>query len=266
MIGRTIGNAFSTARDHVARGLIRLGVTPNMLTAGGLMFTLGASVCYALGASADFAWSLDPRAPANAYLLLAGAALIAASACDMLDGAVARLGNLATPFGAFIDSTTDRFSDFAVYAGIALHYASRQPANLTMVLACMWAFVSAFMISYTRARAEDLIDRCRVGYWQRGERSAAILIGTFSYHIPALVAQQARLPMFTALRRITFAAQAVAGRTPPEQPAQGPWWVRIQPWRYRRTSLPYDLVTGANIVWLILADIPAVDLLRRLAG
>jgi CDP-diacylglycerol--glycerol-3-phosphate 3-phosphatidyltransferase len=184
----------------------------------------------------------------------------------MLDGAVARLGGSGTRLGAFLDSTTDRFSDFAVYAGIALHYAARSPANLTFVLAAMWAFFSAFMISYTRARAEDLIDRCRVGYWQRGERSAAILIGTFSYHVPALLAQQALLPMFSALRRITYTARAVAGRAPAEHPSSGPWWVRIQPWRYPRMSAPYDAITAANIAWLVLADLPQADPLRSALG
>ncbi|MEI8191559.1 MAG: CDP-alcohol phosphatidyltransferase family protein, partial [candidate division NC10 bacterium] len=118
MIGRAIGFGFSTARDFVARGLIRLAVTPNMLTMLGVVFTLAAGVLYALGGGADhLAWSLA-AAPGAAciYPFLAAWMLIFSSACDMLDGAVARIGNKSTKFGAFLDSSLDRLSDFIVYA------------------------------------------------------------------------------------------------------------------------------------------------------
>ncbi len=265
-IGRAVGGGFARARDAIARALIRLGVTPNTLSVTGMVLTGLVAVCYALGASARPGWSLDPAAEANAWLLLAGAGLVLASACDMLDGAVARLGGQKTRFGAFLDSTLDRFSDFAVYAGIAVHYAWQTPANVTMVLACMWAFFAAFMISYTRARAEDLIDACKVGYWQRGERSAAILIGTFAHHIPAMVAQQALLPAFSALRRINYTRRVLIGRPVADHPRQEAWWLRIQPWRWPRMSAPYDVITILNIAWLVGVDVPPVDLLRRAAG
>ena len=211
MIGRAVGFGFTSARDFVARGLIAAGVSPNALTLTGMVLMAGAGLCYASGADRGFAWSLDPSAPTGAYLLLAGALLVASSACDMLDGAVARLGNRGSRFGEFLDSTLDRYSDFAVYAGIAVHYASRSPANVTFVLLSMVALFNALMISYTRARAEDLIDSCGVGFWQRGERSAAILIATFAHNIPALVIQQAALPMLTALRRIFYTRAVIGG-------------------------------------------------------
>jgi len=254
MVGRAVGWFFATSRDAIARGLVAAGVTPNGLTLAGMVLTAGAGACYALGAGSPVAWTLAVGpGRGGLYLMLAGALLVAASACDMLDGAVARLGGKATRFGAFLDSTLDRFSDFVVYAGIAVYYAWQRPANVTFVLLSMVAFFNAFMISYTRARAEDIIEACEVGYWQRGERSAAILIATFAGNIPALVIQQAALPLLTVLRRIAHTRAVIAGRSPLPDPRRGPWHMRIRLWRWPRMTIPYDLVTGLNILWLLAA-------------
>ncbi len=255
MIGRGIAFAFSTARDSIARGLVRAGITPNMLTLTGMVITAVAGVCYAIGAGKPMAWSLSLHGPAGAYLLLAAAMLILASACDILDGAVARIGGASTKFGAFLDSSLDRYSDFVVYAGIAIFYASRPQANATAVALCMVAFFNSFMISYTRARAEDLIDSCKVGYWQRGERSAAILIATFAHNIPALLVQQAVLPLLTVLRRMMYTRAVLAGKSPIIDPRQGGWWLRIRLWRWPRNTIAYDFVTAVNVAWLIFAPV-----------
>jgi len=263
MIGRIIGRAVSASRDAVARRLIRLGVPPNALTLAGMVLTAGAGVCYAIGAEKGFAWSWDPRAERGAYLFGALVLLLLASSCDMLDGAVARLGGKSTRFGAFLDSTIDRYSDFAVYAGIAVSYAFRQPANVTFILLCMLAFFNAFMISYTRARAEDLIESCAVGYWQRGERSAAILIATAAHNIPALVVQQAFLPLLTVLRRILHTRAVVGGARPIVDPRRDGLRLKLRPWRWPRGTVPHDLVTAVNIAWLMFVPVPSVDPLRR---
>ncbi|MDY6913771.1 MAG: CDP-alcohol phosphatidyltransferase family protein [Planctomycetota bacterium] len=267
MIGRAVGHSFITARDALARRLIRLGVSPNALTVVGMVLTAAAGLCYAVAAGSGFAWSLDPAADESAYLLLAGVLMVLASACDMLDGAVARLGNRKTNFGAFLDSTVDRYSDFVVYAGIAAYYAWQTPANVTFVMLCMMAFFNALMISYTKARAEDIIESCRVGYWQRGERSAAILIGTFSGNIPAMVCQQATLPLLTVLRRIAYTKAVIAGKNPVVDPRKGGGlWLKMRLWRWPRMTVPYDIVTGLNIAYLIFAPVPAADIIRRWLG
>lgn len=266
MIGRAFGTGVSAARDAIARILVRLGVTPNALTLTGMVLTGAAGICYALGAGSRFANPFGADDWANKYLLLAGALMLAASACDMLDGAVARLGGKHTRFGAFLDSTLDRYSDFAVYAGIAVHYTLREPGNVTFVLLSMLAFFNSFMISYTRARAEDLIDRCTVGYWQRGERSAAILIATFTFNIPALVVQQALLPLLTVWRRISYTRSVLAGKKTITDPRGGNWWLKLRLWRWERMTVPYDIVTGVNVAWLIFAPVPPVDVLRLLGG
>ena len=252
---------FAAARDAIAGGLVRANVKPNTLTITGVFITSAAGVCYAL-AGESFAWNLRPWADANAYLLLAGALLILSAACDMLDGTVARMGGANTRLGAMLDSTLDRFSDFVVFAGIAVHYA--HAGNLTFVLLAMLAFFWGFMISYIRARAENLVSQCKGGYWQRGERFAAVLIGTFAYNVPALVLQQAVLPMLTVARRLSEARALILDRPVVTDVRTQGWSYRIRLWRWPRMSWPYDIVTGLNIAWLIFAQIDPVDLLRRL--
>ena len=264
MIGAAIAKGMCSLRDRIARGLVKLGVTPNALTLTGMALMAMAGVCYAFGAGSRFAFSLEPFAEANCYMLAAAILLILSSTCDILDGAVARLGDKSTPFGAFLDSTLDRYSDFAVYAGIAVFYAWQSPANVTFILLAMVAFMNAFMTSYTRARAEDIIDSCSVGYWQRGERSTAILIATFAHNIPALLIQQAALPLLTVLRRIAYTRAAIAGSAPPTDPRKGGFWMKIRLWRWPRKTIQYDIVTAANIAWLLLARIGEFDPLRGL--
>lgn len=258
MIGRAIGFGFITARDFVARCLLRVHVTPNMLTLLGMVITGGAGVCFALGSGSRF----YAKEPHNGYLYLAAWLIILSSACDMLDGAVARIGNCGSKFGAFLDSTLDRYSDFAVFAGIAIHYVMVQPANITFALMSMLAFFNSFMISYAKARAEDIIEHCNVGYWQRGERSAALLIAAFAGNIPALVVQQAILPMLTALSRVFYTKAVIEGKTPITDPRKGGLWLKMQLWKWPRMSIPYDIVTGINIAWLIFAPVPSFDLFR----
>lgn len=257
--GKVIALGFIIWRDAWARLLIFLRITPNVLTLIGMAITAAAGVCYALGAGAGFAWSFGVGASKSAWLLLAAICMFFASACDMLDGAVARIGNKKTVFGAFLDSTLDRCSDFAVFAGIAVYYATPGHANVTLCLLSMLAFFNSYMISYARARAEDLIDHCTVGYWQRGERSAAILIGTCAYNIPAMVVQQGILTLFTWLRRVAYTQHVLAGKKPIEDPRKGPWHLKIRLWRWPRMTWAYDIVTGLNIAWLIFAPVPAMD-------
>jgi CDP-diacylglycerol--glycerol-3-phosphate 3-phosphatidyltransferase len=266
MIGRIIGSSIVTAREAIARFLIRLGVSPNALTVMGLALTVLASACYAISCPTRPAWSLDASAAANGYLLLAFGFLLLCSACDMLDGAVARIANRKTVFGGFLDSTLDRYGDLAIFAGIALYYTRQTPGNLTYVLLCMLAVGNAFLISYTRARAHEAGGTCTVGYWQRGERMAAVLIATAAHNIPALVLQQALLTLPTVLRRIFHAKAVLEGKHPITDPRLGGWWLKIRLWRWPRMTIPYDLVTGLNIAWLIFARVPANDYLRWWVG
>jgi len=247
-----IGRGFVAARDAVARGLIAIGVTPNLLTAAGFLATCGAAAALLLGGSQSHAAAGTAGQPP--YLLWAAAGLVLAGACDMLDGAVARLGGLATPLGAVLDSCVDRFSDLAIYLALIGHFVIR--GNATYAVLAAAALSNAFLISYVKARSECLIRSCEVGYWMRGERSAALLIAVVAGGVPAMLWQQAILPALTVLRRLVWTWQCLtaeaAGRPLPESKPPPGWRGLARPWRYPRGSIPYDVVTGVNIAFLVL--------------
>jgi len=260
MFGLAIGQKVVAIRDGLARSLIKAGVSPNALTVMGLVSTLAAGFCLALGAGAPPGWSLDPGSLGeyrpNAYLLVAGALMVVCAAGDMLDGAVARLSGKTTTFGAFLDSTLDRFSDFSVYLGVAVYFSLR--GNITYTLLPFIAMFAALMISYARARAEDLIRFCTVGYWQRGERVAGIMIAIFAHNVPALLWQQALLPLLTVWARISYTREVAAGKDPAVDPRRSGRGVdRLRLWRYPRGTWQHDLVSLVNIAFLVFARIPA---------
>jgi CDP-diacylglycerol--glycerol-3-phosphate 3-phosphatidyltransferase len=254
-VGRAIGWGFATARDALARGLLRLRVRPNHLTIAGLFLMLGVGYCLARGAGQQLPWSWIGRGPVGWWPLGAGGLMVLACACDMLDGAVARLGRLGTTSGGILDSTLDRLSDMAVFFGCVLYFGRR--GNLAYQVLAVVALCNAFMISYVKARAEEVIDDCSVGFWLRGERCVGILVGLLTGSVPAMLWQQAVSPFFTVLRRVTYAYQAShALETGQPAPGRGPtpgWRGWLQPWRCRRGSLPHDLVCAFNIFSIPLA-------------
>jgi len=258
-VGLWIGLAVVRLRDALARAAVRAGVTPNRLTFAGFVFTLiGAGF---LVVSASHALPVDPFAPRDLGRswgpLIAALWLLLSAACDMLDGAVARCGGLHSDFGAVLDSSLDRFSDMAIWGACAVHFALK--GNVTYNLLAIAALSNAFMISYIKARAEDLIPDCTVGYWQRGERFSAILIGAATGHMQFALWQQATLPLWTALRRLWYASavlKAKADRRPePLRGARSGWRGWLTPWRHPRGSVGYDLVTGFHIACIVFAPL-----------
>ena len=144
--------------------LARTGVTPNVLTATGVSLCLAAAV---LVPFEDHGKLL--------FFWLAAGIFVVGSLLDILDGALARVGGKTTPFGAFIDSTTDRVGEGAMLAAIALVF-SRHGKDWAVVLAVA-AVVGSFLVSYTRARAEALGLRGDVGLGSRAERVVLITAG-----------------------------------------------------------------------------------------
>jgi phosphatidylinositol phosphate synthase len=144
--------------------LARTRITPNVLTATGVSLCLAAAV-------------LVPFAEHDKLLLywLAAAIFVVGSLLDILDGALARAGGKSTPFGAFIDSTTDRVGEGAMLAAIALVFA-RSGSDWAVVVTVA-AVVGSFLVSYTRARAEALGLRGDVGLGSRAERVVLITAG-----------------------------------------------------------------------------------------
>jgi phosphatidylglycerophosphate synthase len=151
LVSNDLRNALRARAEPLARGIGRLGLSPNALT------LLGFVIAAAGGALA-----------AGQLWLAAGIVATAGSAFDMLDGALARATGRASTFGAFLDSTFDRWGEAVVYAGIAAG-AFAAGESLAGVLSAL-AMSSAFMVSYTRAKAESLGLHAEVGIAPRPER------------------------------------------------------------------------------------------------
>jgi CDP-diacylglycerol--glycerol-3-phosphate 3-phosphatidyltransferase len=145
-------------------GLARTRVTPNALTTSGVLLCAAASVLVFFENRNEllFYWT-------GAFVFVVGSVL------DILDGALARAGGKQTPFGAFLDSTTDRVSEGFMLGAIALVFARQ---HNTVALAFTFAGVAgSFLVSYTRARAEALSLRGDVGLGSRAERVVVITAG-----------------------------------------------------------------------------------------
>src|SRR6059036_1630666 len=125
-----------------------------------------------------------------AFLLAAGrfqaAALvvIGAGLFDMVDGRVARATSQVTRFGGFFDSVLDRYSDLALFMGLLVYYASINRFFYIVLTAIV--MTGSVMISYTRARAENSIPKCKVGFLERPERVVLIILGALAAWIPAV--------------------------------------------------------------------------------
>jgi CDP-diacylglycerol---glycerol-3-phosphate 3-phosphatidyltransferase len=145
-------------------GLARTRVTPNALTASGVLLCLAASVLV-----------LFENRQELLFYWLAAVVFVAGSILDILDGALARAGGKTTPFGAFLDSTTDRISEGFMLTAIA--YVLARQGHLVFVAVTVAAVVGSFLVSYTRARAEALGLRGDVGIGSRAERVVVITAG-----------------------------------------------------------------------------------------
>lgn len=152
--------------SRVAAVIGRTGVTPNMLTATGLVITVGAAALIASG-----------------RLMAAGLVLGFGGLFDALDGAVARTNGQASRFGAFFDSVLDRYAEAFLFGGVFLYCAGDEAAQaLTFA-----ALVGSLMVSYTRARAEGLGVECRAGLFTRLERMLVLILGLLTgLLVPAL--------------------------------------------------------------------------------
>ena len=173
----------------------RLGVNPNTLTLVGLLLSILTAVIIAQG------------------LLLAGGLLVLfAGMFDMLDGAMARVGNTATTFGAFFDSTLDRYSESIILFGL-LYYALQRPGlhdfvwpfpheQSWMISLIYIAVTGSLMVSYTKARAEGLGLECKTGLLARPERVVILAIGLLSGTYIWALAVLAVFSQVTAIERI----------------------------------------------------------------
>jgi phosphatidylglycerophosphate synthase len=152
--------------NPLVRLLIRLGLTPNTVTTIGLVLNIGVAIIFISGAE-------EGRRGDLRYVGWAGGLILFAGLFDMLDGQVARLGNMSSPFGALYDSVLDRYSELILFLGICYYLVSHH-----YFMSSLFAFIGligSMMVSYTRARAEGLGIEIKDGLMQRPER--VIIIG-----------------------------------------------------------------------------------------
>ena len=193
-----IGEGAGWLLRHVVSGLAATGVTPNMFTFFALAVNSWAAALFALGRFRQ----------AAAVLFLAGF-------LDMADGQVARRVGRVTAFGAFLDSTLDRYSDLALYLGLVVYYTLvGRPFYMTLAGVAM---ASSFMVSYSRARAESLIPSCKVGFMERPERLVLLLIGGTFNRMAQVLWVIATISTITVIHRVVYTWRELrAGRSLPE--------------------------------------------------
>src|ERR1700683_3853040 len=165
---RLIGLIFGKVIRLIVRGLALSKIHPNVLTFLGLLINVWAGVLLGAG---QFRW--------------AGVVIIGAGLFDMVDGRVARETNQVTRFGGFFDSVLDRYSDLGLLMGLLVYYGNiNRPWYVVLTAIVMTGTV---MVSYTRARAENTIPSCKVGFMERPERVVLLIIGAlFDRMAPAL--------------------------------------------------------------------------------
>ncbi len=187
-----LASLFNSAAD----ALNRRGVTANQLTMAGAGFSFMAGVFFA-----------------NSALFIGSAFMGLAGLCDAIDGALARLSGKSSPFGAFLDSTMDRFADGFFLSGLTLHFFNEdEPFWMAVTLGLM---IVSFVVSYAKARSENFIEKCSVGMFSRETRYAAIGIGAL---IPPLLKPLLLIALFgsawTSYQRIIYTKEQLEKPAP----------------------------------------------------
>src|SRR5579864_8682202 len=180
---RVIGRFFGAIINAIVGALALSRVHPNVLTFIGLVINIWAAFLFAAG---KFRW--------------AGVVVIGAGLFDMVDGRVARETNRVTRFGGFFDSVLDRYSDLGLLVGLLVYYASINRFFYVVLTAI--AMTGTVMVSYTRARAENTITRCKVGFLERPERVVLIIIGALFNRMAQVLWVIAVLSNWTVIGRM----------------------------------------------------------------
>lgn len=183
-----VGRIFKPIINGLVTALALSRVHPNVLTFMGLVINIWAAFWFAGG---RFMW--------------AGFVLIGAGLFDMVDGRVARETNRVTRFGGFFDSVLDRYSDLAVLVGLLVYYASINRYFYVVLTAIV--MTGTVMVSYTRARAENTIPRCKVGFLERPERVVLVIIGALFNRMAYVLWIIAVLSNWTVMSRMYYTWQ-----------------------------------------------------------
>jgi CDP-diacylglycerol--glycerol-3-phosphate 3-phosphatidyltransferase len=233
----TIGAACMLPLRGIIALSVALGVHPNVLTLIGVLINIGA------------AWAL-----AVDRFLLAGVIMIAANIFDFIDGKVAHITGKQSEFGAFWDSTLDRFSDLALFTGLIWLYSTLDRQDY--VLVATLALIFSIMTSYARARAECLIEKCKVGFMERPERIVLFMIGAFTDRMAGVLWVILALSIVTVANRIYYTYLILNQRPMPSTTGAAGLGSRYFFWRDERATLLYDVWVIAILafVWLVPPD------------
>ena len=216
---------------------VALRIHPNTLTLIGVIVNVGA------------AWALGLH-----RFLLAFVIMLVANIFDFIDGKVAHLLDLQSAFGAFWDSTLDRFSDLALLTGLIFLYSKLGRSDYVMVAAL--ALIFSIMTSYARARAESLVQKCKVGFMERPERIVLLMIGALTNRMAAVLWVILVLSILTVADRIYYTYLALNRLPMPSRAGAAGAFNRAFFWTDERATLPYDLWVAAILafVWLTPPD------------
>lgn len=216
---------------------VAMRVHPNTLTLIGVLVNVGAA--YALG---------------YGRFMLAFVIMLVANIFDFIDGKVAHQLKLQSAFGAFWDSTLDRFSDLALITGLIFLYSKQGRSDYVMVAAL--ALIFSIMTSYARARAESLVKKCKVGFMERPERIVLFMIGAVTNRMAAVLWVILILSILAVANRIYYTYLVLNDLPMPRRDGAAGVFNRAFFWTDDRATLPYDLWVIAILafVWLTPPD------------
>jgi len=185
---RALGFFFGRIIEKIVGALALSRIHPNVLTFLGLLINVLAAFLFAAG-----------------RFQTAGLVLIGAGLFDMVDGRVARETNRVTRFGGFFDSVLDRYSDLGVLMGMLVYYASINRFFYIVLTAI--AMTGSVMVSYSRARAENSIPKCKVGFFERPERVVLLIVGALFNRMAPVIWATAVLSNLTVVHRMIYTWQ-----------------------------------------------------------
>ncbi len=232
-----IGAACMYPLRAIINACVAMRVHPNTLTLIGVIINVGA------------AWALG-----YGRFVLAGVIMIVANIFDFIDGKVAHRLQLQSAFGAFWDSTLDRFSDLALLTGLIFLYSKLGRSDYVMIAALTLIF--SIMTSYARARAESLVAKCKVGFMERPERIVLFMIGAFTNRMAGVLWVILVLSILAVANRIYYTFLALNTLPMPLRTGVRGLFNRAFFWTEERATLPYDLWVIAILafVWLVPPD------------
>ena len=237
----TFTGAIGAACMYPLRAIIRfcvaLRIHPNTLTLIGVLINVAAAFALGYGHFRTAFWIM-----------------LVANIFDFIDGKVAHELQLQSEFGAFWDSTLDRFSDLALLTGLIFLYSKLGRSDYVMVAAL--ALIFSIMTSYARARAESLVQKCKVGFMERPERIVLFMIGAYTYRMAAVLWVILVLSILTVANRIYYTYLVLNHRPMPSRHGVRGFFNRAFFWTDERATLAFDLWVIAILafVWLTPPD------------